>query len=71
MWKYAGKEIWEIFGRLTTDIDLCKSTHIHEVEVLSDGRKHIHGKFDHTLDVNHVVFVCPAKAVGNNYTGCG
>ena len=70
-WKDAGKGIREVFVKLTADIDLRESTLIREVEVLPDGRKRIHDKFNRTLDVDRVVFACPTNAVGNIYKRCG
>ena len=64
-WKDASKEIREVSGKLTTDINLVKSTRIHEVDVLPNGRKHSHDEYDHTLDMERVVVACPANAVGN------
>ena len=55
----------------STDINLYTSTYIHEVEVLSKGRKHIHDKYNHTLNVDHMVFACLAIVVVNIYKRCG
>jgi len=70
-WKDAGKGIREVFEKLTKDIDLRENTRIREVEVLPNGKKRIHDEFDNTMDVDRVVFACPANAVGNIYKKCG
>lgn len=70
-WKDAGKGIREVFDKLTKDIDLRENTRIREVEVLANGKKRIHDEYDNTMDVDRVVFACPANAVGNIYKRCG
>ncbi|KAL7478071.1 hypothetical protein ACHAW6_003857 [Cyclotella cf. meneghiniana] len=70
-WKDAGKGIREVFDKLTHGIDLRENTRVREVEVLPNGKKRIHDEFDNTLDVDRVVFACPANAVGNIYKQCG
>jgi len=70
-WKDAGKGIREVFDKLTKDIDLRENTRILDVEVLPNGKKRIHDEYDNTMDVDRVVFACPANAVGNIYKQCG
>lgn len=70
-WKDAGKGIREVFEKLTKDIDLRENTRIREVEVLPNGKKRIHDEYDNTMEVDRVVFACPANAVGNIYKQCG
>lgn len=67
----AGKGIREVFTKLTNDIDLRQNTRVREVEVLANGKKRIHDEFDNTIDVDRVVFACPANAVGNIYKQAG
>eukprot|EP00804_Cyclotella_cryptica_P003752 CCRYP_008922-RA/>CCRYP_008922-RA protein AED:0.11 eAED:0.11 QI:0/0/0/1/1/1/4/0/450 len=40
-------------------------------KVLPNGKKRIHDEFDNTLDVDRVVFACPANSVGSIYKQCG
>ena len=70
-WKDAGKGIREVFDKLTKDIDLRENTRIREVEVLPNGKKRIHDEYDNTMDVDRVVFACPANAVGNIHKRAG
>ncbi|KAL9182567.1 hypothetical protein ACHAXT_013219 [Thalassiosira profunda] len=70
-WKDAGKGIREVFAKLTKDIDLREDTRIREVEVLPSGKKRVHDEFDKSIDVDRVVFACPANAVGNIYKKAG
>jgi predicted NAD/FAD-binding protein/cytochrome b involved in lipid metabolism len=70
-WKEAGKGIREVFEKLVKDIDLRENTRIREVEVLKNGKKRVHDEFDNYIDVDRVVFACPANAVGNIYKRCG
>jgi len=70
-WKDAGKGIREVFDKLTKDIDLRENTRIREVEVLPNGKKRIHDEYDNAMDVDRVVFACPANAVGNIYKRAG
>jgi len=70
-WKDAGKGIREVFTKLTKDIDLRENTRIREVEVLSNGKKRVHDEYDNAMDVDRVVFACPANAVGNIYKRAG
>ena len=70
-WKDAGKGIREVFTKLTKDIDLRENTRIREVEVLKNGKKRIHDEYDNSMDVDRVVFACPANAVGNIYKRAG
>lgn len=48
-----------------------QNTRVREVEVLGNGKKRIHDEFDNTIDVDRVVFACPANAVGNMYKQAG
>jgi len=70
-WKDAGKGIREVFDKLVEDIDLRENTRIREVEVLPNGKKRVHDEFDNYIDVDRVVFACPANAVGNIYKRAG
>ncbi|KAL7535031.1 hypothetical protein ACHAXR_008423 [Thalassiosira sp. AJA248-18] len=70
-WKDAGKGIREVFDKLTKDIDLRENTRVREVEVLSNGKKRVHDEYDNAMDVDRVVFACPANAVGNIYKRAG
>ena len=70
-WKDAGKGIREVFDKLVQDIDLRENTRIREVEVLPNGKKRVHDEFDNYIDVDRVVFACPANAVGNIYKKAG
>lgn len=70
-WKDAGKGIREVFDKLVKDIDLRENTRIREVEVLPNGKKRVHDEYDNYIDVDRVVFACPANAVGNIYKRCG
>ncbi|KAK1745800.1 putative fatty acid hydroxylase-related protein [Skeletonema marinoi] len=70
-WKDAGKGIREVFDKLVQDIDLREDTRIREVEVLPNGKKRVHDEFDNYIDVDRVVFACPANAVGNIYKRAG
>lgn len=70
-WKDAGKGIREVFDKLTKDIDLRENTRIRDVEVLPNGKKRVHDEFDNAIDVDRVVFACPANAVGNIYKRAG
>jgi len=70
-WKDAGKGIREVFDKLTKDVDLRENTRIREVEVLPNGKKRIHDEYDNTMDVDRVVFACPANAVGNIHKRAG
>jgi len=70
-WKDAGKGIREVFDKLTKDVNLIENTRIREVEVLPNGKKRIHDEYDNSIDVDRVVFACPANAVGNIYKQSG
>merc|ERR1719253_463736 len=70
-WKDAGRGIREVFAKLTRNVDLRENTRVREVEVLPDGRKRVHDEFDNVLDVDRVVFACPANAVGNIHRSAG
>lgn len=70
-WKDAGKGIREVFDKLTEDIDLRENTRVREVEVLANGKKRVHDEYDNAMDVDRVVFACPANAVGNIYKRAG
>ena len=70
-WKDAGKGIREVFTLLTKDIDLRENTRIWEVEVLPNGKKRVHDEYDNAMDVDRVVFACPANAVGNIFKRAG
>ena len=70
-WKDAGKGIREVFDKLTKDVDVRENTRIREVQILANGKKRIHDEYDNTMDVDRVVFACPANAVGNIYKQCG
>jgi predicted NAD/FAD-binding protein len=70
-WKDAGKGIREVFGKLTKDIDLRENTRILNVEVLPNGKKRIRDEYDNVMDVDRVVFACPANAVGNIHKRAG
>ena len=66
-WKDAGKGIREVFDKLVDGVTLKEDTRIREVEVLPNGKKRIHDEYDNYIDVDRVVFACPANAVGNIY----
>ena len=66
-WKDAGKGIREVFTRLVEGIDLREDIRVREVEVLANGKKRVHDEHDGYIDVDRVVFACPANAVGNIY----
>ncbi|KAL3808120.1 hypothetical protein ACHAXA_004974 [Cyclostephanos tholiformis] len=70
-WKDAGKGIREVFRMLTEDIDLRENTRILNVEVLPNGKKRIRDEYDNVMDVDRVVFACPANAVGNIHKRAG
>ena len=70
-WKDAGKGIREVFGKLTKDIDLRENTRVLNVEVLPNGKKRIRDEYDNVMDVDRVVFACPANAVGNIHKRAG
>jgi predicted NAD/FAD-binding protein len=70
-WKDAGKGIREVFRMLTEDLDLRENTRILNVEVLPNGKKRIRDEYDNVMDVDRVVFACPANAVGNIHKHAG
>ncbi|KAL3767853.1 hypothetical protein ACHAW5_008155 [Stephanodiscus triporus] len=70
-WKDAGNGIREVFHKLTKEIDLRENTRILNVEVLPNGKKRIHDEYDNVMDVDRVVFACPANAVGNIHKRAG
>jgi predicted NAD/FAD-binding protein/cytochrome b involved in lipid metabolism len=66
-WKDAGKGIRQVFDLLVRGVDLREGVRIREVEVLPNGKKRVHDENDGHVDVDRVVFACPANAVGNIY----
>jgi len=66
-WKDAGKGIRKVFEMLVQDVDVKKNTRIRQVEILKNGKKRVHDEFDQYVDVDRVIFACPANAVGNIY----
>ena len=70
-WKDAGNGIREVFAKLTKDVDLRENTRILNVEVLPNGKKRIVDEHDNIIDVDRVVFACPANAIGNMHKSAG
>ena len=70
-WKDAGNGIREVFAKLTKDVDLRENTRILNVEVLPNGKKRIVDEYDNIIDVDRVVFACPANAIGNIHKSAG
>lgn len=70
-WKDAGKGIREVFAKLTKDVDLRENTRILNVKVLPNGKKRIVDEYDNIIDVDRVVFACPANAIGNIHKSAG
>lgn len=70
-WKDAGKGIREVFDKLTDDIDVRVNTRVREVEILPSGKKRVHDENDKSIDVDRVVFACPANAIGNMHKKAG
>mmetsp|Transcript_30613 Transcript_30613/g.71536 ORF Transcript_30613/g.71536 Transcript_30613/m.71536 type:complete len:813 (-) Transcript_30613:23-2461(-) len=64
-WKDAGDGIREVFTRLTENVDVRLQTRVLEVSVLPSGLKRVRDEFDKHIDVDRVVFACPANAVQN------
>jgi len=70
-WKDAGKGIRQVFDLLTSDIDLRENTRVLDVQILPNGKKRIHDEYDRHIDVDRVVFACPANAIGNMHKTAG
>ena len=66
-WKDAGKGIRKVFDLLVKDVSVKENTRIREVQVLPNGKKRVFDENDSYIDVDRVVFACPANAVGNIY----
>jgi hypothetical protein len=70
-WKDAGKGIREVFTKLIKGVDLRENTRILNVKVLKNGKKRIHDEYDNIINVDRVVFACPANAIGNIHKSAG
>lgn len=66
-WKDAGKGIRKVFELLVNDVNVKKNSRVREVQVLDNGRKRVYDEYDNYVDVDRVIFACPANAVGNIY----
>lgn len=64
-WKDAGKGIREVFGKLVAGVDVKDNLRVREVVVLDNGKKRVYDEHDGFIDVDRVVFACPANAIGN------
>lgn len=64
-WKDAGDGIRSVFRKLVTGVDVRDNARVREVEVLPNGKKRVYDEHDNYIDVDRVVFACPANAVGN------
>lgn len=70
-WKDAGKGIREVFAKMVNGVDLRENVRVREVQVLPNGKKRVHDEYDNYIDVDRVIFACPANAVGNIYKAHG
>jgi predicted NAD/FAD-binding protein len=66
-WKDAGKGIRKVFHLLVKDVEVRENTRVRAVEVLPNGKKRVYDEHDNFVDVDRVIFACPANAVGNIY----
>lgn len=66
-WKDAGKGIRKVFDLLTNDVEVRENTRVLSVKILPNGKKRVYDENDQYVDVDRVVFACPANAVGNIY----
>jgi len=64
-WKDAGNGIRTVFRKLVDGVDLRDHSRVREVVVLPNGKKRVIDENDAYVDVDRVVFACPANAVGN------
>ena len=64
-WKNAGVGIREVFRRLVSNVDLKENARVREVIVMPNGKKRVIDENEDFVDVDRVVFACPANAVGN------
>lgn len=70
-WKDAGKGIRRVFELLVKGVDVKKNTRIRAIQVLENGQKRVYDEYDNYVDVDRVIFACPANSVGNIYKSHG
>ena len=64
-WKDAGDGIRTVFRKLVEGVDLRSHARVREVVVMPNGKKRVYDEHDNFVEVDRVVFACPANAVGN------
>lgn len=63
--KDAGIGIRAVFKKLVEGVEVRDHARVREVVVLPNGKKRVIDENDNYIDVDRVVFACPANAVGN------
>lgn len=64
-WKNAGDGIRTVFKKLTDGVHLKNDSRVREVKVMPNGKKRVYDEHDNFVEVDRVVFACPANAIGN------
>ena len=64
-WKDAGKGIRTVFQKLVDGVTVKDNARVREVTVLPNGQKRVIDEHNNFVDVDRVVFACPANAIGN------
>jgi hypothetical protein len=64
-WKDAGVGIRAVFQKLVEGVTVKDNARVREVVVLPNGQKRVIDEHNNFVDVDRVIFACPANAIGN------
>jgi hypothetical protein len=64
-WKDAGVGIRSVFKKLVSGVEVRDHARVREVIVMPNGKKRVYDEHDQFVEVDRVVFACPANAIGN------
>lgn len=64
-WKDAGVGIRAVFQMLVDGVTVKDNARVREVVVMPNGMKRVYDEHDNFVEVDRVIFACPANAIGN------